>query len=48
MRFEPDPIGADRVVTGTWVHYPLPETVLERLRIKAEPVPEVYAEEAAE
>jgi pilus assembly protein CpaF len=48
MRFEPDPIGADRVVTGTWVHYPLPETVLERLRIKAEPVPEVYVEEAAE
>jgi pilus assembly protein CpaF len=48
MRFEPDPIGPDRVVTGTWVHYPLPETVLERLRIKAEPVPEVYVEEDAE
>jgi len=42
MRFEPDPIGPDRVVTGTWRHHPLPETVSERLRIRAEPVPEVF------
>jgi pilus assembly protein CpaF len=48
MRFEPDPIGPDRVVTGTWVHYPLPETVAERLRIRAEPTPAVYTEEAAD
>jgi pilus assembly protein CpaF len=48
MRFEPDPIGPDRVVTGTWVHYPLPDTVSERLRIKAEPTPAVYTEEAAD
>jgi pilus assembly protein CpaF len=48
MRFEPDPIGADRVVTGTWVHYPLPDTVSERLRIKGEPTPPVYTEEAAD
>jgi pilus assembly protein CpaF len=48
MRFEPDPIGPDRVVTGTWVHYPLPDTVSERLRIKGEPTPPVYTEEAAD
>jgi len=36
------------VVTGTWVHYPLPDTVSERLRIKAEPTPAVYTEEAAD
>jgi pilus assembly protein CpaF len=48
MRFEPDPIGPDRVVTGTWVHYPLPNTVSERLRIKGEPAPAVYTEEAAD
>jgi pilus assembly protein CpaF len=48
MRFEPDPIGPDRVVTGTWVHHPLPETVSERLRIKAEPVPEVFERPEAE
>ena len=48
MRFEPDPIGPDRVVTGTWVHYPLPDVVSERLRIKAEIAPAVYTEEAAD
>ena len=39
MRFDPDPIGADRVVTGTWVHYPLPDIVAERLRVRAESRP---------
>jgi pilus assembly protein CpaF len=48
MRFEPDPIGPDRLVTGTWVHYPLPDTVAERLRIRAEPTPAVYTEDAAD
>jgi pilus assembly protein CpaF len=48
MRFEPDPLGPDRVVTGTWVHYPLPEVVSERLRVRAEPTPAVYTEEAAD
>ena len=48
MRFEPDPIGADRVVTGTWVHYPLPDIVAERLRVRAEVAPAVYTEEAAD
>jgi len=48
MRFEPDPLGPDRVVTGTWVHYPLPEVVAERLRVRAEPTPAVYTEEAAD
>src|SRR5919198_5221529 len=48
MRFEPDPIGPDRIVTGTWVHYPLPDTIAERLRIKGEPAPAVYTEEAAD
>jgi pilus assembly protein CpaF len=48
MRFDPDPIGPDRVVTGTWVHYPLPDVVAERLRVRAEVAPAVYTEEAAD
>jgi pilus assembly protein CpaF len=48
MRFDPDPIGPDRVVTGTWVHYPLPDIVAERLRVRAEIAPAVYTEEAAD
>jgi pilus assembly protein CpaF len=48
MRFEPDPIGPDRIVTGTWVHYPLPDTIADRLRIRAERTPAVYTEEAAD
>jgi pilus assembly protein CpaF len=48
MRFDPDPIGPDRVVTGTWVHYPLPDIVAERLRVRAEVAPAVYTEEAAD
>src|SRR5262245_15823697 len=48
MRFEPDPIGPERIVTGTWVHYPLPDTIAERLRIRAERTPAVYTEEAAD
>ena len=31
-----------------WVHYPLPEVVAERLRVRAEPTPAVYTEEAAD
>ena len=48
MRFDPDPLGPDRQVTGTWVHYPLPDIVAERLRIRAEPTPAVYTEDAAD
>jgi pilus assembly protein CpaF len=48
MRFEPDPIGPDRVVTGSFVHYPLPDTIAERLRIKAEPTPAAYTALAAD
>jgi pilus assembly protein CpaF len=48
MRFDPDPIGPERVVTGTWVHYPLPDLVAERLRVKGEAAPAVYTEEAAD
>jgi pilus assembly protein CpaF len=48
MRFAPDPIGPDRVVTGSFVHYPLPETIAERLRIKAEPPPAVFTRLAAD
>ncbi|HKE77946.1 MAG TPA: CpaF family protein [Solirubrobacteraceae bacterium] len=48
MRFEPDPIGPERIVTGTWVHYPLPDTIAERLRIRAERTPAVYTDEAAD
>jgi pilus assembly protein CpaF len=37
--FEHDPIGPNRRVTGRWVHYPLPDVVLDRLELMAQPVP---------
>jgi pilus assembly protein CpaF len=44
--FEREPMGADRVVRGRWVHYPLPADVLARLDLAAEPVPDVFVDEA--
>ena len=44
----PRPDRRRSVVTGTWVHYPLPDIVAERLRVRAEVAPAVYTEEAAD
>ena len=48
MRFEADPVAADRSVTGTWVHYLLPDVVADRLRVRGEAAPAVYTTEAAD
>jgi pilus assembly protein CpaF len=42
MGFDHDPIGPDRRVTGRWVHYPLPDATLERLELRAQPIPEPF------
>jgi hypothetical protein len=47
-RIEADPVGADRTVTGTWVHYLLPDVVADRLRVRGEAAPAVYTTEAAD
>ncbi|MFF4156493.1 CpaF family protein [Streptomyces sp. NPDC001678] len=41
-RFDADPIGADRVVRGTFTHFPLPERAAERMRLANEPVPPAF------
>jgi pilus assembly protein CpaF len=48
-RFETDPIGPDRKVTGSFRHFPLPPGIAEHLRLQGEPVPPVFgpAAEAA-
>jgi pilus assembly protein CpaF len=48
MRFEADAIAADRSVSGTWVHYLLPDVVADRLRVRGETAPAVYTTEAAD
>jgi pilus assembly protein CpaF len=40
--FDADPIGPERVVTGTFRHYPLPEALEHRLMLAGEPVPEEF------
>jgi pilus assembly protein CpaF len=42
-RFDADPIGSDRRVTGRFVHYSLPDWMAERLRLAGEPAPEAFA-----
>jgi pilus assembly protein CpaF len=42
MQFEPEPMGADRRVTGRFVHHGLPAPLLERLHVRAEDVPPVF------
>ena len=37
--FEPDPLGADRVVTGRFLHFPLPQRVARRMMIAGEQPP---------
>ncbi len=42
MRFETDPIGPDRKVTGHFTHFPLPPGIAEHLRLQGEAVPAVF------
>jgi pilus assembly protein CpaF len=44
--FKPNPIGPDRTVTGRFAHFPLPETVRQRLELSGENVPSEFAEAA--
>jgi pilus assembly protein CpaF len=48
MEFDPDPIGADRRVTGRFVHYPLPPEVARRLQLAAQPIPPQFAPQQGE
>ncbi len=41
VTFEQDPIGSDRVVTGRFVHHPLPEQLVKRFRLAGETLTEV-------
>ena len=41
-RFETDPIGPDRRVTGRYHHFPLPPGIAEHLRLQGEAVPAVF------
>jgi pilus assembly protein CpaF len=45
-RFEADPIGADRRVTGRFVHARLPEAIARRLMLSGEPAPAAFLEGA--
>jgi pilus assembly protein CpaF len=45
-RFDSDPIGPDRVVTGRFVHFRLPEEIERRLVLSGERVPPEFAAEA--
>jgi pilus assembly protein CpaF len=42
MRFDTDPIGPDRKVTGRFTHFPLPPGIAEHLRLQGEAVPAVF------
>ena len=42
MRFDTDPIGPDRKVTGRFSHFPLPPGIAEHLRMQGEQVPAVF------
>ena len=43
MRFEAEPVGADRIVRGQFVQYPLPEEIQNRLLLSGETVPVAFA-----
>ncbi|MBQ0987650.1 CpaF family protein [Streptomyces sp. F63] len=47
-RFEPRPVGADRVVRGAFGYFPLPRRVADRLHLAGEPVPSGYGIAASE
>jgi len=42
MHFEADPVGPDRVVTGSFACHPLPPDMVDRLRLRGETVPAVF------
>ncbi|RAY14415.1 CpaF family protein [Actinomadura craniellae] len=42
-RFEPEPIGLDRVVRGRFVHQPLPRDLVTRLMLAGEAVPGTFS-----
>ncbi|GAA2922417.1 hypothetical protein GCM10020221_18240 [Streptomyces thioluteus] len=42
VRFDALPMGADRVVRGSFAHLPLPDRAVERLRLANEPVPQAF------
>lgn len=42
-KFEPDPMGPERVVTGHFTHFPLPEVLRRRLELAGEPVPPEFS-----
>ena len=46
MRFEADPVGPDRKVTGRVRHYPLPPAIARRLMLMGETVPDEFGPEA--
>jgi pilus assembly protein CpaF len=46
MRFDADPIGPDRRVTGRFVHFPLPAQIARRIVLAGEQVPAAFAGEA--
>jgi pilus assembly protein CpaF len=46
MRFEADPIGPDRRVTGTFRHFPLPPAVHRRLELAGQKIPPEFGPEA--
>jgi pilus assembly protein CpaF len=41
-RFEADPIGPDRVVTGGFRHFPLPDGLARRIAMMGEHIPDVF------
>ena len=45
-RFDTDPIGPDRRVTGAFRHFPLPPGIAEHLRLSGETVPAEFGAEA--
>ena len=45
-RFEADPIGPDRRVTGRFRHFPLPAGIAEHLRLQGLQVPPAFSEAA--
>jgi pilus assembly protein CpaF len=45
-RFEADPIGPDRRVTGRFLHFPLPDGIAEHLRMQGELIPPRFSEAA--
>jgi pilus assembly protein CpaF len=47
MTFEPDPMAANRVVTGRFVNHRLPADLLDRLIVRGETVPAAFLDAAS-